>query len=183
MKLVLNTAFDPHFCAVFSEGNKLLDKLFWTERAKDGKNIYDFLAKQNPAKISFCGGVSGPGGFASLRATAGVLTSISIANNIPIHQISAEELLANILGHEDFLLNSFGQAVWKIEDSKISREFLKDIDLNKEWFVDLLPANKQELFSRKIEHSLENIEQDLLENLLKKELQKVFIPHYEVAPV
>lgn len=183
MKFIVNTSFDPHFCAIFSEKNKLIDKLSWTERAQDGKNIYNFLAKQNPAKFSFCGGVSGPGGFVSLRATANVLTSISVTNNISIHQISAEELLSNTLGHEDFLLNSFGQAVWKTEKGKISREFLKDIDLNREWFVDLLPLDKQEIFSRKIKHSLENIDQELLENLLKKESQRVFIPHYEVSPV
>jgi len=183
MKFVLNTAIDPHFCAIFSEENELVDKLVWTERPKDGEKIYKFLAKQNPAKISFCGGIAGPGGFASLRASAGVLTSISIANNIPIHQISAEKFIADILGHENFLLNSFGRAVWTTSNGKISRELLDDLDLDKEWFIALLPDNKKELFSRELRPSLGNIESDLLDRLLKQSPQKVFIPHYEVPPV
>jgi hypothetical protein len=183
MKLVLNTAIDPHFCAIFSEENVLVNKIFWTERVQDGKNIYEFIKRINPAKFSFCGGISGPGGFASLRATAGVLTSISIASNIPIHQISAEKFIANILGHEDFLLNSFGNAVWKIKNGEISRDSIENINLEKEWFVDFLPSKKRGIFPKKIRFSLDEIEKKLLENLLRGVPQNTFIPHYEVAPV
>jgi hypothetical protein len=185
MKFILNTSLDPHFCAIFSDKNELIEKLSWTDRSQDGLNIYNFLAKQNPAKISFCGGISGPGGFASLRAIAGVLTSISIANDIGIHQISAEKFLFDILGHENFLLNSFGQSVWRYSslNDEISREFLADIDKNKEWLIDFLPENKQIGFSRKIEFPLKNIEEKLLESLQKMVPQKIFSPHYEVPPI
>ncbi len=182
MKFIVNTAFDPHFCAIFSEENKLLSKKVWIERATDGKNVFDFL-KENPAKFSFCGGVSGPGGFTSLRVSANVLTSISLVNSIPIHQISAEKFLSSVLGHNDFLLNSFGKAVWKYENNKISRDFIQNIYKEKKWFVNLLPLEKQKEFPNKIIGDLDDIEQKLLECLLETEPVNVFIPHYEVAPV
>ncbi len=183
MKFVLNTAIDPHFCAIFSRENELLDKLVWTERAKDGANIYEFLVKQNPAKISFCGGVSGPGGFASLRASASVLTAISVTNKIPIHQISAEKWIADFLGHENFLLNTFGQAVWTVQNGKISRDFPENIDKNRETVVEFLPDSKKKMFSNPLRIPLDGLEESLLTALRKEEPQKTFIPHYEFPPV
>ncbi len=209
MKFVLNTAIDPHFCAIFSRENKLLDKKVWTNRTKDGANIYEFLANQNPAKISFCGGVTGPGGFASLRASASVLTAISVANEIPIYQMSAEKWIAEFLGHENFLLNTFGQAVWTVQDGKISRknlntnftaglipsstcssqeviksrDFLKNIDKTKPVVVEFLPDSKKELFVNPLKVSLDGLEESLLEALQKEKPQKTFVPHYEFPPV
>ncbi len=183
MKFILNTVLDPHFCAVFSEKNILIDKIQWVERSQGGKIIYDFLNKFDSAKFSFCGGLSGPGGFASLRLTANVLTSLSLVNNIDINQLSAGDFLFNVLKHENFLLNSFGQGVWIYKKGKISRKLLKDVNKNKDLVVQFLPLNKQKLFSSKIPFSVIDIEKKLLDNLLKTQAKESFVPHYEIPPV
>ena len=183
MKFIINTSLDPHFCAIFSRENILLEKKTWTHRSQDGQNIYELLSHYEINKIDFCGAVSGPGGFASLRASACVITSISFANTIKIHQISAEKLMNLVLGNDDFLLNSFGDSVWEIVDKKIARVSLTDIDINKAYFVDVLPQSKAALFPKKIKYSLENIENVLLRGLIDSEPSEVFIPHYEFPPV
>jgi hypothetical protein len=183
MKFVLNTAIDPHFCAIFSNEDKLIDKFSWEVRSKDGEFIYDFLSKYDLSDISFCGGVSGPGGFASLRASAGVLNSLSVAKDIPIHQISAEIWIKNIIGHEDFLLNSFGKFVWTINEGRLVRTDLEIIDYSKKWFVGFLPKDKKDLFLNTIDIDLENTETTLLSFLLKEKSREVFSPNYEFPPV
>lgn len=183
MKFIINTSLDPHFCAIFSEENKLIEKKAWTNRSQDGHNIYEFLANYDTDEISLCGAVSGPGGFASLRASACVITSISFANRIDLHQISAEKLMNLVLGSDEFLLNSFGNSVWKVLDGTIKRVSLDDIDKDSAYFVDVLPQAKAAAFTKKIKHSLEGIESVLLQGLIDSPERKVFIPHYEFPPV
>ena len=205
MKFIINASVDPHFCALFDAQNNLVDKIEWTTRKTDGKNIFDFLQKHNISKLnlSLIGGISGPGGFSSLRVTASILNVISLAKNIPIHQVRADIWVSEILksnnhASENLLLNSFSDGVFSIlktnhepqTTNHNSQELIRMTiqEAAKKFkstplFVDFLPAEKKELIKEQIKLSLEDSEKILLEVLEKSESQKTFIPDYEFPPV
>jgi hypothetical protein len=184
VKFILNTAIDPHFCALFDEANNLVERKTWENRKMDGKEMFDFLTKQT-ASITFCGGVTGPGGFSSLRAGGGVLNALSVANNIPVHQVRADVWVREIIGSEDFLLNSFSDGVFYLENGKLVRITIDEASeqFEQPMFVGLLPPEKQEKMARTVEHAFENSEQVLLEVLEKSEPQEQFHADYEFPPV
>ncbi|MCF7846642.1 MAG: hypothetical protein K9M51_01060 [Candidatus Gracilibacteria bacterium] len=181
VKLVLNTAVDPHFCALFSAENKLLQKISWENHRQDGQKVWDFLRTVDTKKITFAGGVSGPGGFSSLRAGAGILNALSFAADIPVHQIRADRWMTAFLGHEDFLLNSFGSSVWHVEKGEIVRTELTELP-QKKYVTAFLPEAKREgIVSRDADFS--GLEKSLLTALEKTEPQQGFHPDYEFPAV
>ncbi len=188
MKFIVNTALDPHFCVLFDEGQTLVERHTWTERKQDGKEIFDFLSKHNMAErtLSLVGGISGPGGFSSLRAGAGIINSIAVAKDLPTYQIRADKWVSALVGSDDFLLNSFSDGVFYRENNDLIRVTVEEAAQkfsNKEIFVGFLPPEKQAFFSRQLNISLENQEHILLELLSQQTPQKVFISDYEFPPV
>lgn len=93
MLFVLNTSVDPHFCALFDEDHNLIDQVSWEDRKQDGSQVFEFLQK-HPENITFIGGISGPGGFSSLRAAAGILNALSFKYQLPIHQVREDQWTA-----------------------------------------------------------------------------------------
>jgi hypothetical protein len=181
VKFILNTAVDPHFCAMFSADNEILKFHSWTDRRADGHEVFDFLKNFDAKKITFAGGVAGPGGFSSLRAAAGILNAIAFAAEIPVHQIRADHWISAFLGHENFLLNSFGSAVWKIKNGEIFRTEISELP-KKEFFTKLLPPEKSEKISS-IPGDSSGSEKTLLSVLEKTKPQDGFHPDYEFPPV
>ena len=188
MKFILNTAVDPHFCALFDSAGKLIECHKWTNRRRDGAETFDFLEshKAEDLKINFCGGVAGPGGFSSLRAGAGILNALAFAKKIPVHQVRADRWIAEFLGSKDFVLNSFGDGVWVLESGELIRmpvggaaEKFSDTPI----FVGLLPPEKRGKFKKTLDVSLERAEKVLLEVLEKTQPQEIFHPDYEFPPV
>ena len=90
MLFVLNTSLDPHFCALFDKDQNLIDQVSWEDRKQDGRSVFEFLEK-HPEKLSFIGGISGPGGFSSLRAASSILQALALKYDLPIHQIRADD--------------------------------------------------------------------------------------------
>ena len=184
MKFILNTSVDPHFCALFDEANNLIERQTWENRKLDGQEMFDFL-KNHEGKITFCGGVTGPGGFSSLRAGGGVLNAVSVAHNIPVHQVRADKWIEQLLESRDFLLNSFSDGVFYQENDELVRITIDKAGdkFDQPMFVGLLPAEKQEKISKTFNHSLEGSEQVLLKVLKESESQEQFHADYEFPAV
>ena len=203
MHFILNTAIDPHFCALFSEAGDLIEVKSWDVHRRDGQEVYDFMARHNFSNqsISFIGAVTGPGGFSSLRVSSTVMQALSLKFGIPIRQIRADAWARDLFGHEHFILNSFGDTVWlnKCANEKI-REYANNVkdDLARlpaktiaEFFENesvatfFLPAEKAEHFINRSEqtYSDQQLAQSLLTNLQAQQPVKQFVPDYHFAPV
>ncbi len=192
MKLVLNTAIDPHFCAILDADNNVVKKAKWENRRHDSKEIWNFLRDNRAQKIKFqmIGGISGPGGFSSLRTSAGVLNAISFSQKIEVQQVRAdffvEAFLQSKNHEENFVLNSFGSSVFMRDGEKLKRMEITDaIEKFKDEkvFIDLLPEEKAKLFKNKTNLKFENTESVLGEVLSTQKFHKIFIPDYEFDPV
>ena len=184
MKFILNTAVDPHFCALFDEGDHLIERRDWVNRKLDGSEMFDFL-KKHEGEITFCGGVTGPGGFSSLRAGGGILNAISVAHYIPVHQIRADKWIEQVIDSQDFLLNSFSDGVFYLDKDNLERITIDEAvtKFNKPMFAGLLPPEKQEKMTKTFNHSFENSEQVLLKVLQEGKPQEQFHADYEFPAV
>jgi len=184
VQFILNTAVDPHFCVLFDEADNLIERRDWVNRKLDGQEMWDFLA-QHEGEITFCGGVTGPGGFSSLRAGGGILNAISVAHNIPVHQVRADRWVEKVIDSQDFLLNSFSDGVFFVDGDKLKRITIDEAVLKFEqpMFVGLLPPEKQEKITKTFDHSFENSEQMLLKMLQASEPQEQFHADYEFPAV
>lgn len=183
MKFILNTAIDPHFCAIFDESDKLLEMRTWVDRRQDGVEVWDFLQKYDVTQIDWCGGIAGPGGFSSLRAAAGVLNVISFAQKIPVHTVRADAVLQEVLGEVPFVLNSFGDAVW-LPGDELQRVALGEVCEKKYW-VGALPETKAAAFKNQTDVPgwQEKMPEALFIALQKTEPQDTFHADYEFPPV
>ncbi len=191
MKFVLNTSIDPHFCFLAEDSGEIVDLCVWENRRRDGKEIFAFLEKHADVKekIDFLGGVSGPGGFSSLRAGAGVLNALSITQKVQTHSIRADQWVAGLLD-TPFVLNSFGDGVFVPKNGKLERVLLADASglLKMESiYVGLLPEEKQVRFFSPDQREIDLTSKDSLQTLLilleKENAQDLFVPTYEVNAV
>jgi hypothetical protein len=194
VKFILNTAIDPHFCVLFDEDNNLLHRQEWTHRRRDGIEIFEFLETHLPSEnaelLSFIGGVSGPGGFSSLRAGAGVLNALAFAHKIPIHHVRADIWIRSFLAEHGqnenaFVLNSFSEGVFVPQKDKLIRMNVSQAALEIQYpvFDALLPESKRSFFPQKINISFQNSEHSLLRSLLNCSPSESFLPDYEFPPV
>ncbi|MCF7905917.1 hypothetical protein K9L63_01870 [Candidatus Gracilibacteria bacterium] len=193
MKFILNTAVDPHFCALFDENGNLIERCEWTNRRRDGQEVFCFLQKHtigDAVPLTFLGGVAGPGGFSSLRAGAGILNALSFAFLLPVYQVQADKWIQAFLGSNNFVLNSFSDGVFfpvtETAPSRLQRitvdEAVKKFTKKKLW-VELLPEEKKEKFKNQRPKPFEHSEQALLRVLEASEPRKEFMPDYEFPPV
>lgn len=187
MKFILNTTIAPHFCALFDSDNSLKEFFSWENARQDGAMIFEFFEKNISADslICFVGGVSGPGGFSSLRVASGVLTACAIKYKLPIHSIAAEKWLSNV-SDKKLLMPSFGKNVWLVENEKKSLISLEEIADFSEFDTRFLQEKQQ----RKITDSslprykFEAADANFLLDLLEKTTpQENFVPAYSVPPV
>lgn len=207
MHFIINTAVGNHFCALFDTEKNLVATHQWEINRRDGMEVFAFLESQTiyQKKITFIGGVTGPGGFTSLRVSSSILNALSFKYDLPIHQISAPEWVQDFLGHNRFVLNSFSDTVWvqskkcevgSPESGVISRTSMTDLELKRipvteaaELFADqdvlahFLPEPKKHHFSQLIDIKSGELPKRLLEALLKTEPKNYFKAFYNVSPV
>ncbi len=194
-------AVEPFFCALMSEDNLLEKKITWEKPKEGAAHVWNFFKenKIQDQKISFLGGISGPGGFSNLRVSATILNTLSLYFDLKIHQIRADILAQIIIKEENknnkksfpqnILLNSFGKGVFlqnENDSKKLERINLPEIseeDLEKYWCVSFLPENKKENFKNSFEISFENIEIQTFKALELQKPQNIFVPDYEHPPV
>jgi tRNA A37 threonylcarbamoyladenosine modification protein TsaB len=192
VQFIINTSIDPHFCCVFHTDNTRAHYHQWTDRRADGREVWNFCAQNQiePQKITFLGGVSGPGGFSCLRATAGILNALSFASGKPLYSIRAVQWIAAFLQHKNqppdqFVLNSFGDAVFLPEaENKLRRVPVTEAAATqKPYYIGGLPPEKQKHFSHTLDLDFEGAEKILLTQLQSAPPQKNFSPDYEFPPV
>ncbi len=193
MKFILNVSVDLHFCALFDADGNLVEKRSWAVKKRDGEEVFEFLQKHDVygMNLTFLGGVSGPGGFTSLRVGAGILNALAVAKKMPVHQVRADVWISAFLKlySEDelaFCLNSFSDGVFHSDSKKLQRITTEEASIkfqDQKMFVAILPENKRELFKNKIDLSFDNAEIVLLDVLKKSASQKLFMPDYEFPAV
>ena len=130
------------------------------------------------------GGFSGPGGFSTLRVGGAIINALSFRFGIPVHQVRADMVARALLGHDDFVLNSFGSGVFVAKEKQLERvEALEAVEKfqQKSVFIDWLPVDKKAHFVP-IEIDKDVI-QTTLEILLKVPERTVFLPDYEYPAV
>ena len=192
MQFVLNTSFDPHFCALFDDNNDLIAQSHWAVPRHDGQQIWEFLAQHLAPndKLNFVGGVSGPGSFSSLRTAGAVLNALAFKYQLPIHQARADAVIIDYLKQEgreseNFLLNSFSQRVFWPQKKQLqvlelpAAASLVPTPVITAW----LPAAKAEHFTSAPDIAPLGPRQTLLNTLKNSSVHENFIPDYEYPPV
>ncbi len=190
MKFVLNTSFDPHFCALFDAQDTLIAQSNWVISREDGQNVWDFLKMHLPpeTKVSFIGGISGPGSFSSLRAGGAILNALAFKFNLPIHQARADQVIIDFLENENlegkaFLLNSFSDRVFTLENKHFVPQDFTSLDPSIPFITTWLPANKATHFTNPISIDPLGPLHTILATLQKTAPQKGFVPDYEYPAV
>jgi tRNA A37 threonylcarbamoyladenosine modification protein TsaB len=208
MYFIINTAVGDHFCALFDDDQTLVAQHAWEMSRRDGAEVFAFLTEQQfQAKdITFIGGVTGPGGFTSLRVSSSILNALSFKHNLPIHQISAVEWTQKILGQDNFVLNCFGNTVWVLAASvadlegpdserlntqiqpkkslkKITTEAAVEFFGDTKVFAQFLPEPKKQKFFNQDVITTSVLTKNLLEALIDSEPNDYFKAFYNVSPV
>ena len=187
MKFILNTAIDSHFCALFDEEGIRITYHEWENRRHDGKELWEFLKNYDVSDITFLGGVSGPGGFSSLRAGAGVLNALAFTTGLPVHSLRADFWQKTLLqGKGEVVLNSFGDGVWVEKDSILHRYSVReagDLFSKEPACVSWLPVEKQKAFSSPIFLDMKQAPEVLLQLLETVKPHAQCVTEYEVPPV
>lgn len=181
MIFILNTSFDPHFCALLSMDGEVMAQVTWEERKRDGEVVHAFFQTHIDSlnDLVWCGGISGPGGFSSLRAASVILNTLAWKQKTPVRVESALRVAREYIGEGSFLLNSFGQSVFVCDSGMdFSQKFLSDFGTY-DGFVGFLPEAKQ----LKIKEFSEKVDtQKLLDSLFQvlkcSEDKKSFVPEY-----
>lgn len=187
MKFILNTAVDPHFCALFNADGVRISYHTWENKRNDGRELWDFLKQYNISEITFLGGVSGPGGFSSLRVGAGVLNSLAFSLQVPVHSLRADywqkDLLKNI---GEVMLNSFGDGVWIRSKNDLVRKSV--VEASEDFqdspvCVNWLPEEKAKQFRCPMFVDMKNAPEGLLRLLERADSHPQCVTEYEVPPV
>lgn len=190
MKFILNTSLEPHFCALFDDEGALLNQEQWSDFRRDGEIIWNFLDKHQTEDLTFIGGIAGPGGFSSLRASGAILNTLSIKHELKLHQVGAEQVVRQLLNDEDkpdvmVYLNSFSQKVLRLNTKGI----LEAVELEaarervEKACVTFLPEGKNKDFQEAVEVDRENLIATTLSILERQKPQSDFVPQYQFPPV
>ena len=187
MKLIINFSFEPHFVALYDDTDVLVNSATWTDFKQGSKYVWDFLEAHKIGKeidLNFIGGVSGPGGFSSLRVSGAILNALGYKFDLSVHQVRADVIARALVGGENFCLNSFGDGVFVPEGKDIIRiaaENAKTLMNDQPTFVDWLPEKKRTGFTPlTIE---KDIVQTTFEVLKIQTPKKIFMPDYEYPAV
>lgn len=187
MKFILNTAVNPHFCALFDDDGQRISFHTWENHRDDGSELWNFLKQCDSANITFLGGVSGPGGFSSLRVGAGVLNSLAFALKLSVHSLRADfwqEALLKDTGA--IVLNSFGDGVWVRSGKDLVRKTAEEANryfLGKSACVSWLPEEKVREFETPILVDMKEAPEVLLRLLKTVDAHPQCLTEYEVPPI
>ncbi len=188
MQFVINTSLEPFGCALIQD-NKIIDQNIWEDFKKAGESTWAFLEKHKKQwkEIQFIGGVSGPGGFSNLRVSGVILNALSLKLDLPIYQVRADKVVKALLKAEgveaEFILNSFGDAVFCVDGESLIRTERKTLLEEKARCVEFLPVQKQQGFTNTISVPKTKLYLIISQELQQTKPQKIFIPDYEYPPV
>lgn len=192
MQFILNTSFDPHWCALFNPKNQLVAESHWDTPREDGRRIWEFLhthLKPTDA-LTFIGGISGPGSFSSLRTAGTTLNALAFKFKLPIHQVRADQAITDYLlsigrDQEPYLLNSFAQRVFWPQNGQLKVINLSEVKRphNQSFITSWLPESKRDGLKPAADLDPLGPQKTLLQTLKNAEPQAQFIPDYEYPPV
>lgn len=187
MKFILNTAVDPHFCVLFDTDGVRIAYHTWENQRDDGRELWTFLKQYTISEITFLGGVSGPGGFSSLRVGAGVLNSLAFSLQLPVHSLRADHWQKDLLkGIGEVILNSFGDGVWIRSENNLVRKSVveaSEVFCDSPVCVNWLPEEKVKQFSCPVFVDMKNAPEVLLHLLERTDSHPQCVTEYEVPPV
>lgn len=192
MNFILNTSIQPHFCVLTDDTGRILHRCEWKTPRDDGRFLYTFCEKYKHLfdSVTFFGMVSGPGGFSSLRVGASVLNVYGWFYQQNIHQIRADEWVQayqkDQLDTGIIFLNSFGQNVWKVDNTKdlqsISLENFKK-ESHQKYCFDCIPEEKRGIHTSDFHIDSDMFFQSLWRALKQTKDQEQARPDYLVNPV
>lgn len=177
-------SFEPHFVALFDAQNQLVASEKWTDFRAGGEIVWGFLETYKIGQaldLTFIGGVSGPGGFSTLRVGGAIINALGFRFGLPVYQVRADYIARELIGSDEFLLNSFGDGVFVPEGDDLIRMPFTEVDNKEPLFVDWLPAEKKSKF--KILKSNKDVMATTLSVLQAQDSKKVFLPDYEFPAV
>lgn len=177
-------SFAPHFVALFDVDDHLVAHETWEDFRAGGEIVWQFLEKHDIGKsvdLDFIGGVSGPGGFSTLRVGGAIINALGFRFELPVHQVRADHIARELIDCDDFLLNSFGDGVFMPEREKLVRVSIEEIEIDTPLFVDWLPEDKKSKF--KSLESKKDVVVTTLQVLQEQNSRKVFLPDYEFPAV
>lgn len=190
---MLNTSLNPHFVALYSADGESVAVESWTAFREDTDRVIHFLLQQRldqHTPLQWVGGVTGPGGFSSLRAASSLLQGLSLTHGCPIRGVSAEALVRFLLmamGVENprFVLNSFGQRVFLVEDTMTlltaqeAAEQCRDVPV----CTTFLPEEKAAYFLQRYDVDVRAVPGALFSLLSGAEDRDDWVPLYAFPPV
>jgi len=184
VKIILNVSVDPHFVALFDATDNLVDQVSWTDFKTGSQRVWDFLEHHKIETLSFIGGISGPGGFSTLRVGGAIINALSLKFGIPVHQARADQVTQALIDSDNFVLNSFGNGVFIGKNNDLKRieiEEAVEIFQQNPVFIDFLPEHKRALFTPL--KTDKDLVKTTLEVLKTHTPRKVFLPDYEFPAV
>jgi len=184
VKFILNVSFAPHFVALFDVDDGLVASESWDDFRAGGQIVWDFLGKNKIGEdvdLTFIGGVSGPGGFSTLRVGGAIINALGHRFDLPVHQVRADHIARELIGSDDFLLNSFSDGVFVPKAGDLVRMPFAEVDNSQPLFVDWLPEHKAERFEKLTTDK--DLVMTTLQVLKVQTSRKVFLPDYEYPAV
>jgi len=191
MEFYLNFSLEPYGVSLFKEG-EIYAKEEWVDPKQGAQIVWDFLEKHKARveDIKRIGGISGPGGFSSLRVGGTILNTLAYKLDQPIYQARADCIVRALAEAQDFkgqlVLNSFGKSIWMIEGAAIERRELEYLSLKEKsthTATNFIPVTKSDSFENQGLLSMEQFWQILRSVLRRTEPFPQFIPEYEYPAV
>lgn len=183
MVFLLNVSVEPFFATFFDESKGIVVSSVQIPNTKQsGQVIFDFIESQKKlwSSLDWVGGVSGPGGFATLRIAAGVLNSWSFVQHLPVKQVRADVWVRGWSienGYTHFVLNSFGELVFLGDTKDLQKVLLAELPTEDNLWYGGLPESKKDLLNNKSIQKKLSIE-SLYKVLSACESQEQFDPEY-----
>lgn len=134
MILLLNVSVEPFFIALLQEDGVVFARAEIPNNKQVGEKIFEFCEAHKTyfPSLVWVGGVTGPGGFATLRLGASLISSLNLVHKTPIRSVTAFEWVSDGLTQTPYskaVLNSFGSKVFLVEGMKNKAHELIDLDL------------------------------------------------------
>jgi len=190
VKILLNTSFTPYGCWVFDDGAQILGDT-WTDNKETNERVLSILQQiPKSAVVEWVAGVTGPGGFSSLRIASCIINGLQLTRGCAIKSVRADVFLRHYLYQQKmnnpFVLNSFGQQLFWCEEEDmelIDTTEAQGKSKNQPIITSFLPAEKAELFPDGVTTDVKNIPEVLHKYCEKLEPVNVFTPYYAFPAV
>lgn len=187
---LLNLSIEPYFCALVTDNTSPIFKTWQT--GTQGSSIIWTFCQSHLSELETCrwiGGITGPGGFSSLRVTAEILEILQEKYNVPLRSVRADKVAQTYLERRDtksdIILNAFGNHIFHATQTSQELELIdleKASQLYPQAFLGFLPPHKQTSWGPTASSCEDITIQDLInasfDELNNRSDQTLFLPYY-----